>query len=49
MSDTEPEIYKVIGGEGYRAFYEKTVDGLLTVIKLHMDNQGTVKKVYQSR
>jgi hypothetical protein len=49
MSEVEPKVYKVIGREEYRAIYEKNDGEIKTVVKMHLDSKGNVKKVYNSK
>lgn len=49
MSDVEPKMYKVLGKDGYRAVYSKLENNIKTVVKLHMNDNGQVKKIYTSK
>ncbi len=49
ISDVDPKVFKVVGGEGYRAVYSKMESNVKTIVKLHMDDNGNVKKIYTSK
>lgn len=49
LSETDPHVFKVVGGDGYRAIYSKIENDVKTVVKLHMDENGTVEKMYESK
>ena len=49
MSSVEPQVYKVFGRAGYRAIYSKRENGMSTVIRMHVDDNGNVEDVYTSK
>jgi hypothetical protein len=49
MSDVQPKVFKVIGKEEYRAVYTKNDGKVKSVVAMHLDGNGNVKKVYHSK
>ncbi len=49
MGQIQPRVYKVVGKEEYRAVYSKNENNVKSVVKMHMDGAGNVKKVYHSK
>lgn len=49
MQSVQPKVYKVMGKEEYRAVYQKTEGKIKTVVSMHLDGKGNVKKVYHSK
>ena len=49
MSGVEPKVFKLLGGNGYRAIYSKVESGIKTVVRVHTDENGNVDTVYTSK
>ena len=49
VANVKPSVYKVVGKEEYRAVYSKKMGGIKTVVQVHTDGKGNVKKVYHSK
>lgn len=49
MSNVEPAVYKVVGSDGFRAVYTKKEGCVKSIVKLHMDGEGNVKRIYTSK
>ena len=49
MSGVEPKVFKLLGGNGYRAIYLKVESGIKTVVRVHTDENGNVDTVYTSK
>jgi hypothetical protein len=49
MESVQPKVYKVMGKEEYRAVYTKNEGKVKSVVKMHLDAKGNVKKVYHSK
>ena len=47
--ESEPKVYKVTGKEEYRAVYESSKGKVKSIIKMHLDAEGNVNKVYNSK
>lgn len=45
----KPKVYKVMGREEYRAVYASATGNIKSVVKMHLDSNGNVKKVYNSK
>ena len=49
ISEVEPKVYKVVGSAGYRAIYTEETGNIQTVVRLHLDDDGNVEKMYTSK
>jgi len=49
MKSVQPKVYKVLGKEEYRAVYTKNEGNIKSVVAMHLDGNGNVKKVYHSK
>ena len=49
MQSVQPKVYKVVGKEEYRAVYTKNEGKVKSVVAMHLDGNGNVKKVYHSK
>jgi len=49
MASVEPKIFKVMGKSGYRAHYSKKEGKILSLVNIHLDDNGKVQKVYVSK
>ena len=49
MSSVEPKIFKVMGRSGYRAHYSKKQGNIVSLVNIHLDDNGKVQKVYVSK
>ena len=49
MQSVQPKVYKVVGKEEYRAVYTKNEGKIKSVVSMHLDGKGNVKKVYHSK
>ena len=49
MGTVKPKVYKVMGKDEYRAVYTRTEGKVKTIVKMHLDGEGNVKKVYNSK
>ena len=47
--ESEPKVYKVSGKEEYRAVYASTKGSVKSIVKMHLDAEGNVNKVYNSK
>ena len=45
----KPKVYKVLGREEYRAVYDQRAGKVRSITKMHLDGEGNVKKVYNSK
>ncbi len=48
-SNVEPVMYKVFGADEYRSVYKIKEKDFDKVISIHLDNNGKVKKIYESK
>lgn len=49
MQSVQPKVYKVMGKEEYRAVYAKNEGKVKSIVTMHLDGKGNVKKVYHSK
>ena len=49
MKSVQPKVFKVMGKDEYRAVYTKNEGKVKSVVAMHLDGNGNVKKVYHSK
>ena len=49
MKNVKPSVYKVVGKDEYRAIYAQAQGGIKSIVAMHLDGEGNVKKVYHSK
>ena len=49
MSGVEPQIYKVVGREGYRAVYSRSSGDLDIMVCVHTDDNGNIQETFVSK
>ena len=49
MQSVQPKVYKVVGRDEYRAVYSKNEGKIKSIVTMHLDGKGNVKKVYHSK